>query len=362
MLDDNTPVTPEIKAAIISQLKHFRDETKMPLSEIATSIGQAESVLSQVMRGTYNGDTDGIIRKLDKWLTEEAPNKIAAAQRRQTRGQKFVMTAVAEELFDYASAAKRKGIMVYFAAPAGVGKTMALEAIYQQTIGAVYVCCRTKVDSAQAFFRQLADAIGVDSRGTYQQIFGRLVARLKYSNRLLLVDQVHKLIDRRKDEALLALGDLHDETECPMLLVGTRGVLSYLEEHVGRDPIEQLDSRIKLRRDLTQRFLNSQGGRHGGKPIYSTAKIIELMHRRQLRLGPGAPQSLAKIANGKRGHLRIVDAVLDAIGLKFGDKDCHIVDTITVEQIEDVIPQVLGRVDPTLLQDYEAPAPMAAAG
>lgn len=365
MLRETQALTPELQAAVLLQLKQFRDETKMSLEEIGRSIDQSGPVLSEVIRGVYSGNTEKVIRKLDAWLTDEAPNKLAAVDRKMSRGSKFVMTLVAEEIFDYATAARRKGIMVYFAAPAGVGKTMALQAVAQRTLGAIYVCCRTKIDSSQAFFRQIWDAMGEPPvRGSYQTLYQRLVRKLQDTNRLLLIDQAHKLIDRRKDEALLSLGDLHDETECPMLLVGTQSVLTYLRdaENIARDPIEQLDSRIKLRRNITQRFLNSMGNKPGGKPVFTVKSIIEMMDRREIRLGPGAAELLTKIGNTQRGHLRIVDAVLDAIGLMYGDKRCEIVGAVTVKQIQDVLPQVLGRITPELDMPSEDEQPMQAVG
>jgi hypothetical protein len=55
---------------------------------------------------------------------------------------------------------------------------------------------------------------------------------LSGSERLILIDEVHKLINptRSNDSALHMLRDLHDNTGCPMLWVGTSDILTHIQD------------------------------------------------------------------------------------------------------------------------------------
>ncbi len=356
MLKDNEPVTDDVIGDILLRLKAFLDESKMPVAELARSMDINQTVISELRNKKYKGDAERMYRRMSKWLDEEAPNKLASLHRKSSQSGRFVITRVAEDIFDYASAAKNRGIMVYYAAPSGAGKTEACKALARQTIGSVYVCCRTRVDTPLAFFRQVGAAVNANMfcRTGYNDLFDRLVESLRGTGRLLIVDQVHKLLDRRDDSALLALGDLHEETECPILLVGTNSVLNHLKTYGGtRDPVEQLDSRIKLRHDLTPKFLTMLTG-PGGKKIFTPKQLDEMYQRRGVHFDGEGLKMITKIANNERGHLRIVDAIIDAICLTEGSVRGVLDIPITAKMITDAFPHVRGQVYVPKDDEHEA--------
>jgi DNA transposition AAA+ family ATPase len=94
--------------------------------------------------------------------------------------------------------------------PAGCGKTICAQAVRAETPGAIFITVTTASQSKLAVLESLVRAmritgITLTAKG-YESL---LIERLTGTNRLIIVDEAHKLAGRRNDEALHMLRDLH---------------------------------------------------------------------------------------------------------------------------------------------------------
>ena len=126
---------------------------------------------------------------------------------------------------------------------------------------------------------------------------------------LLIIDEVHRLASRRKDEALHVLRDLHDGAGIPMLLLGMPAIKQYIL--AGRsqgEALDQLASRITLFLDLEEEATSDDGGRK----LATVEDIRKMLAGRRIRLTPDGERYLAMLANeAGAGAFRAVAALLD---------------------------------------------------
>ncbi|HWL94041.1 MAG TPA: hypothetical protein VNT79_10945, partial [Phycisphaerae bacterium] len=73
MLDPNKPVTEDQQRTLIRDLTEYRerhliDGKPVSWAKLAECIGASSSVLSEWVRGKYQGDSERIARKVDRFL------------------------------------------------------------------------------------------------------------------------------------------------------------------------------------------------------------------------------------------------------------------------------------------------------
>jgi len=228
--------------------------------------------------------------------------------------------------------------------PAGCGKSLCADYLRSEIPGSILIRVTTAGASKVAVLDMLAQQLrltGLQLASYYvqQQILQTLKPNGVSSGRLIIVDEAHKLIIKRKDEGLHTLRDLADETECPMLLLGTKNLHSYI--HAGRSQYEALDqmsSRASAWLDLTE--IVAQGAPapdgpnglrlHGVEDIKRivTAQGLKLVKSEAdssgdaIGLTPDALLFLAKAANATCGGcLRTVKWILLFVRDQFGPGD-----------------------------------------
>jgi hypothetical protein len=172
---------------------------------------------------------------------------------------------------------------------------------------------------------------------TAWHLFGQIETVLKDTDRLILVDEVHKLVGRRKDEALHVLRDLHDSTGCPMLWCGMSNIADYIQTGKSlHEPLDQLHSRIKCWLDLKEVATRADGG----PGLYSIEDIQKLFAASKMRLTPDAVRYLQMLANEYgSGALRTAVALVQiALGISRLEGK-----PITAEVLRDIRTQLIGR-------------------
>lgn len=294
MLRDDQDITPEITQAIIRRFEDFRKRTGSSLDRCARSMGyKSESPLSQVVAGTYAASDEHILRKMDKWLEVQLLRESAPVP------ANFVRTGVAAAIHGFTKQVVKFGGIGVIHGPAGCGKTMAAQYLLTQFTGSILVRITTAGSGKLAVLDQIAQQLRLTGlKLTAYQVQGMLFERLTNSDRLIIVDEAHKLIIKRKDEGLHTLRDLHDETGCPIILLGTANLGSYIND--GRAQFESLDqisSREAMRLDLTEVIAaGSVDGGPRGHRMHSVDDITKLMTAQQIRLvKPGEPSDKDQI-------------------------------------------------------------------
>lgn len=314
MLTDDQPVTQGIILAVTSRVQEYLKRSKKSYADAAKAMGVAQSTFSQVMNCTYEGDLEKHIRDLDKWLETELLRETAP------KPGGFVMTSVAEKVYAVAKYVLRTGEIGLVYGPAGIGKTMTLQAIRSEFSNSIYVSLKSGAETPLA----VVEAIGIALRITNLKMSVRVWIQqlekvLRGSNRLILIDQAHKLTTSRQDKSILTLTDLYDATGCPMLWAGTTDLWKYISEGKGqgREPMDQVASRVGFYCDLAEKTV----ARGGGKPLVTTDDIRRVFNQQKVRLASDAVEYLRRLANTTAsGALRLCHKLVQTALVIYGDE------------------------------------------
>jgi DNA transposition AAA+ family ATPase len=309
VLRDDGPFSLEAGAEVAKRLEEFRYRRNMTQGQVARAMGIEAVDFSK----RFNAADETLLRAIDKWLEEQEIRRRGG----KAAGAGVALTSVVEHIFAGARFAGETACIVLAHGPAGIGKTVAAQAIQSDTPGALYIRISTMGQTALAVMEEIALADRIPLSGSRAALFRKLQERFMDSGRLLLVDEIHKLEGRRHDEALHALRDLHDATGIPMLWLGMSNLAAYIQAgHAsGYEPLDQLHSRIGLWLDLNQAAAKGGGGgggHGGGGPGLATLEDVRrFLALRQLRISPeGEAYLLALVNQVGGGGYRALDKLL----------------------------------------------------
>jgi len=286
-------VTDEMSAAVVQNILDYLGGTGMSRSALARAIGLSPTVIGLVLSLGYRGNQKQILIDLDLWLEQQIRRDAVP------KTSSFVWTSVATEIktvADVAGTLKTIGL-VYGPESAGMGKTLALQAIAAARPGSILVTVEKVACTANGLVSAIAHAMKISPGGT-RYAWNLIKSQLTSSGRLLVVDQIHSLCRAHAtDKPLYVLSDLFDATGAPQLWCGTSDIVAYLNRRQanGEEPLTQIRRRIGIARDLCERARPGDGG--PGEPLYSLEEIRQVFARGKMRMTPDAVRYLWQLAN-----------------------------------------------------------------
>lgn len=296
---DAAAVTEAQIVQVAADVEAFRRAYKdLSGKKIAKAIGYSPGVISDFLKGKYNGNKGQVAIDLDTWLVEEEQ------RRARPETTQFVWTNVALEIKAVANYCldKRRIGLVYGPDTAGIGKTTALKAIYQEL--GPRRCTLVTIDKVDAsptgLLMKLLQAMGEDDEGGNKSRFDRLVKKLSGSAHLLLIDQVHNLRWSQQDRPFYHLTDLFDATGTAQLWCGTADLVTYLERQQSKhadESLAQVCRRIYPRVDLMGNVRVGGDGGSNGEPLVTVEQVREMFAKNKLRVTDAAARFLCKICN-----------------------------------------------------------------
>jgi DNA transposition AAA+ family ATPase len=354
MLKDDQPLTDELRKTVLAGLRAYLDRSGMSQSKAARSMAMSETTLSEVLSGNYGADDEPIVRKIDQWIGHQI------AKEKAPKDPGFVRTSVAGKIMAVAKWVSKTAGIGLIVGPAGCGKTRTLRALRSQYPGSIYISITRAGQSTLSVLDSLAQAIKpTGMRLTSKQLHDYCVDLLRDTGRMIIVDEAHKLAGRRRDEALHALRDFYDasgtedDQRCPMILAGMREIADYLDQGKNKfESLEQLDTRINMRIDLTEDALTIVDG---GPGLVTVEDVEKFLAAQEIRVTPDAKAYLHRIGNEPRlGFFRTIKALVGVAREVAGDKaiDAKLLRSIFTQQrgarfvsfIEQQIEQRLARV------------------
>ena len=229
-----------------TDLVAYLEATGKSQTEIASAIGLSPTVISQFVRGLYQGAGHNVAKRVAAWLVLEARRAVAPPDPHwvSTRNAREVQTVLAQchELRDMG--------MVYGAA--GAGKTRTALKYREDNPDTILVTCTRAIRHPRAFLRHLAqlENVKAPASGAMDALFEGILARLRGSGRLLIVDEAQML----DYGAIELVRSLHDLAGIGVVLMGNEIVWQLLHAGRTRAQYEQLASRIGIRRCLHPGF------------------------------------------------------------------------------------------------------------
>jgi DNA transposition AAA+ family ATPase len=215
-------------------LRKFMEARGLSLRAVSKGLGFAPSTLSPWINGVYEGNVTGINETVKRFLDRQreiikVPEKIMP----------FVMTSVAERVFEVARIAHLDGEIGVCHGPAGIGKTEAIKE-YARHNPDVMLIEADLGHTAKALFSEIHQKLGMEGFGTVHGMFEDVVSRLKGSDMLIIVDEAEHL----PYKALELVRRVHDKAGVGILLSGMPRLIHNLRGRKGE--YAQLYSRIGI--------------------------------------------------------------------------------------------------------------------
>lgn len=209
--------------ALRAELLALRETQGLSNQQIARRLGRSPAVVSTYLAKDgckYAGDVQELERRIVDLLRNE--------QRRRLSGVTTIDCSVARQVRTAFELARRTNDAAIVMGEAGVGKSRAIELYVEQNPTAILIHVRTWASDMKSLEGALFEAIaGADyDHHTRRSVW--VANRLRGSDRIIILDDAHKLTR----PACQWIFDLHDETGCPVALVGTND----LEAKITDDP------------------------------------------------------------------------------------------------------------------------------
>jgi DNA transposition AAA+ family ATPase len=276
MITPNEQITPARKADIRRRVEEYRQKHDIPQKQIAKQIGCSKGTVSEVLRGTYgkgrgNGKCDDTeyLRRLNNWMELDA-RRLNLIQSRE-----FVETTVAREIVQVAEIVAETCKIGVVYGPSQLGKSYTLQALEGSDRLGSPILFRVEESRRRPLplCRYMCDRLNLNPHGTFDVLARRIERHLEGTKRPLCFDEAERL----SYSGLEWIRDLHDQTGCPILLVGKPAIyqkLGFREMDSYREVTDQLASRVVIRRDLTAR---TRLDPKNPQPLFSVEDIRKLI-------------------------------------------------------------------------------------
>jgi DNA transposition AAA+ family ATPase len=235
---------------LIYRLKNLMEERTLSQAYICRATGLSNTVLSRWLSNTYEGDVQKVCNLIESFLQRES-------EKYSTRKLDFMMTSVARKVFEVARIAHIDCEIGVCYGQAGLGKTQAVKE-YASLNPDVILIEADLGYTTRVLFSEIHKKLGLDGGGMIHSLLEDIIAKLKNSGRLIIVDEAEHLPYR----ALELIRRIHDKANIGILLVGMPKLVANLRGKRGQ--YEQLYSRIgvagrlnTLRPEDTETIVNS---------------------------------------------------------------------------------------------------------
>lgn len=217
-------------------LKQYIEQTGISQSKVATLLGVSTATVSQYLKGTYNGDVDGVDKKVAEMLDRQA-------DKAKDVKSDFVETPTAKDIFDVCAMAHSMADINLVIGEAGLGKTVTLKQ-YAKTVDNVILVEVEPTFSPKVLLVELCNRLGiVPSRSNHDNVTN-IVDKLKGSDKLIIIDEAELLAYK----SLEIVRRIHDMAKIGVVLAGMPRLRANL--HGKNGEYKQLYSRIGFFHDM----------------------------------------------------------------------------------------------------------------
>lgn len=200
-------------------LKDYMERTKIGQKEVANKLGVSIATVSLYLRGEYDGNVEELNIKVEQFLARQKDKvleyKVSA---------EFVPTFTARQIMATIQEAHIEGDMCAVYGASGLGKTQAVLQYAKENTGVILIETNMSY-TAKVLLQKISEKLNLNNRGTLDQLFDGIVARLKGSERVIIIDEAENLPTR----SLEFIRRIHDATKVGVALVGAERLLINLK-------------------------------------------------------------------------------------------------------------------------------------
>lgn len=239
---------PQVEAAAQVRAKPFNEELRARLEQYQNDNELSNGDLGKKLGGVHatavskyiNGKPEGDVARLESIAADVLKN--AETIRRLDKQPEE--TSVSRAIEATVNTARKTNDFALITGPAGIGKSAGVTLYLKNNPVAMVVTAATWCRNGTQVARAMWEAVETSTwRGGGQSGARKidfLIAKLKGSDRPLIVDNAHRL----RSGAIEYLFDFHDETDIPVVLVGNPEIRVFLSRN------DQQFSRIGLHKHI----------------------------------------------------------------------------------------------------------------
>lgn len=204
--EQNLQLTAPESGSLAAELKAHAETNGITNGQLARSLGYSTAVVSQYLAGKYPGDVERVDKRVRDYLR--------AYQRRRKSGVSTVKCGATRKIATAIEAIRRTNDVGVILAEAGLGKSRAVDHYCEANPTSLLLQVRGWCNDKHSIEAMIAAELGGYDGKRKRSLW--LIEKLNGGGRTLIVDDAHKLTR----PALQWLFDFHDETHCPLALVG----------------------------------------------------------------------------------------------------------------------------------------------
>lgn len=230
---------------IQKELTSFMEQAGKSQRQIAKETGLSTSVISQFLDGTYNGNNEKVSEVISQYLT------VSKERLNSVQGTAFYADLYnTKEVLYACKYAHIKNDIALVAGDAGAGKTTALEYYKEHNTGVIMITANSCTTSATAVLKLIAEQVGKQIDGRRSILMNELVAQLKNSNRLIIIDEA----DHLTLQALQAVRNLNDQAKVGVILAGNDKIYRQMLTGQKGHEFDQIRTRIIVRKRVENNY------------------------------------------------------------------------------------------------------------
>lgn len=318
MLPTSGELTQEQLDYVRKRVDERCDEQSLNYEQIDKKVGVSRKAVRRFMEDRYEHNDTIIARKLDRWLrgSEGGVGEMP--------GQ-YVSTDVAEKMIGVIKQIYRRKSMGAIVGPSGTSKTTVLKALVAMIPNSAHIEFTHTDGSPSTVLRRLSAELGLNDRYTTYRMMQNLTKTLKDSDRLIMLDEVHYLTKK----AMNIIRDIHKQTGCPIVLVGTQDLLETIDDF---DQFHgQMKSLVSMTYNITAECMAT------GEPLYSVDDIKKYATAMKIKIDLSGADFVASLASTLGwGGLRSAAYLLLNANMLAKDK------TVTVKHLNSALREMEG--------------------
>lgn len=216
------------------QLNNFLSKNDVSQAKVSRALGVSASALNQWLFNEYKGNVDKITEAVKSFLIRQE-EKESQLQFQIT----FCHITATKKVWEVARICHLDNEIGIIYSDAGLGKTVALKE-YAKLNPDVVLIEATLGYTTKVVFSKLHKALGLDGLGSINSMFEEVVEKLKYSGRLIIIDEAEHLPYR----SLELLRRIYDMAGVGIMLAGMPRLLQNIKGLHGQ--YRQLYSRVGI--------------------------------------------------------------------------------------------------------------------